>query len=86
MNPMPIMPLIALGLFGLYTLEFGVVGILPAIIDRFHVTISEADLLLGLFALTVAALGSFRSRRPIGDGFISMADNASPVVEANAVT
>jgi DHA1 family inner membrane transport protein len=59
MNPMPIMPFIALGLFGLYTLEFGVVGILPAIIDRFHVTISEAGLLLGLFALTVAALGPF---------------------------
>jgi DHA1 family inner membrane transport protein len=53
------MPYLALGLFGLYTLEFGVVGILPIIIERFHATVPQAGLLLGLFALTVAALGPF---------------------------
>lgn len=29
---------IALSIFGVYTIEFGVVGILPVIIERFHIT------------------------------------------------
>ncbi|MHC8306367.1 hypothetical protein [Pseudomonas sp. PB3P13] len=33
---------IALGLFGVYTIEFGVVGILPVIIERYSVSASEA--------------------------------------------
>jgi DHA1 family inner membrane transport protein len=53
------MPYIILGLFGLYTLEFGVVGILPMIVSRFDVSVSQAGLLMGLFALIVAALGPF---------------------------
>lgn len=53
------MPYIILGLFGLYTLEFGVVGILPMIVTRFDVSVSEAGLLMGLFALIVAVLGPF---------------------------
>ncbi|MBJ7313335.1 MFS transporter [Rugamonas sp. CCM 8940] len=48
---------IALGLFGLYCIEFGVVGILPQIIERFHVTAARAGLLVGLFALVVAVAG-----------------------------
>jgi DHA1 family inner membrane transport protein len=48
---------IALGLFGLYCIEFGVVGILPLIIERFHVTAARAGLLVGLFALVVAVAG-----------------------------
>jgi predicted MFS family arabinose efflux permease len=48
---------IVLGLFGLYTLEFGVVGILPMIMERFDISTSRAGLLMGVFALTVAALG-----------------------------
>ncbi len=51
------MPFVVLGLFGLYTLEFGVVGILPALIERFHITVSRAGQLTGLFALTVAVCG-----------------------------
>ena len=51
------MPFIALGLFGLYTLEFGVIGILPVIVERFHVSVSRAGLLVGFFALIVAACG-----------------------------
>lgn len=62
------MPFIVLGLFGLYTLEFGVVGILPALIQSFHVTVEHAGQLTGLFALTVAIVGPalvlFSSRLP----------------------
>lgn len=49
--------LIALGLFGLYTVEFGVVGILPEVVDRFHVSVAKAGWLVALFALIVASLG-----------------------------
>ncbi len=50
---------IALGLFGLYSVEFGVVGILPAIIARYGVGVAQAGWLVGLFALIVAACGPF---------------------------
>ncbi|WP_199154441.1 MFS transporter [Chromobacterium sp. ASV23] len=48
---------IALGLFGVYTIEFGVVGILPVLTSRFGVSIAQAGALVGLFALIVAACG-----------------------------
>jgi predicted MFS family arabinose efflux permease len=48
---------IALGLFGLYAVEFGVVGILPSIIERYGITVAEAGWLVGLFALVVAVCG-----------------------------
>lgn len=50
---------IALGLFGLYAIEFGVVGILPAIVARYGVTVARAGWLVGLFALVVAMCGPF---------------------------
>lgn len=50
---------IALGLFGLYSVEFGVVGILPAIIARYGIGVAQAGWLVGLFALIVAACGPF---------------------------
>lgn len=50
---------IALGLFGLYAVEFGVVGILPAIIARYGISVAQAGWLVGLFALIVAAGGPF---------------------------
>lgn len=50
---------IALGLFGLYAVEFGVVGILPAIIARYGISVAQAGWLVGLFALIVAATGPF---------------------------
>lgn len=50
---------IALGLFGLYAVEFGVVGILPSIIQRYGITIAQAGWLVGLFALVVAVCGPF---------------------------
>jgi DHA1 family inner membrane transport protein len=48
---------IALGLFGLYTMEFGVVGILPSITERYNVSTSQAGMLVGVFALVIALFG-----------------------------
>nr|WP_233171972.1 MFS transporter [Dyella sp. ASV21] len=53
------MPFIILGLFGLYTLELGVVGILPLIVARYNVSIAQAGLLMSLFAFIVAISGPF---------------------------
>lgn len=50
---------IALGLFGVYTIEFGVVGILPVISERYSVSASQAGYLVGLFALIIAVFGPF---------------------------
>ncbi len=58
-RPLGPMLCIILGLFGLYTLELGVVGILPMIVARFHVSVAQAGLLMGLFALIVAISGPF---------------------------
>ncbi|WP_431102998.1 MFS transporter [Roseateles noduli] len=56
-KPASSMPFIALGLFGLYAVEFGVVGILPVIVERFGVSVFQAGLLISLFALIIAFLG-----------------------------
>lgn len=58
-KPISVMPFIILGLFGLYTLELGVVGILPLIAERYGVSIAQAGLLMSLFALIVATSGPF---------------------------
>ncbi len=50
---------IALGLFGVYTIEFGVVGILPAIIERYSISTSQAGMLVGAFAIVIALFGPF---------------------------
>ncbi|MCU1717703.1 MFS transporter [Pseudomonas sp. 5P_3.1_Bac2] len=48
---------LTLGLFGVYTIEFGVVGILPVIIERFAISAPQAGMLVGLFALVIAVCG-----------------------------
>ncbi|QND85115.1 Uncharacterized protein ChrSV_2889 [Chromobacterium vaccinii] len=48
---------LGLGLFGLYVVEFGVVGLLPDIASRYGVTVSQAGALVSVFALTVALAG-----------------------------
>ncbi|WP_343594287.1 MFS transporter, partial [Paracidovorax wautersii] len=48
---------IALGLFGLYVVEFGVVGILPAVVQRYGVGVAQAGGLVALFATVVAVCG-----------------------------
>ena len=50
---------LALGLFGVYCIEFGVVGILPMIMQRFGVTAAQAGSLVSLFALVIAVGGPF---------------------------
>ncbi|WP_320202036.1 MFS transporter (plasmid) [Agrobacterium sp. rho-13.3] len=50
---------IAIGMFGLYAIEFGVVGILSSIMDRYQVSIIEAGWLVGFFALVIAICGPF---------------------------
>jgi predicted MFS family arabinose efflux permease len=50
---------IALGLFGLNAVEFGLVGILPAIIARDGISVTQAGWLVGLFALIVVLAGPF---------------------------
>ena len=62
---------IALGLFGLYAVEFSVVGILPAIVQRHGVSVAQAGGLGGLVALFAGvvavcgpAKGSAREQSP----------------------
>ncbi|PNU30738.1 MFS transporter [Serratia marcescens] len=57
MRLMPPIFFIALGLFGVYCIEFGVVGILPQIIARYGISTAQAGWLVGIFALTIALLG-----------------------------
>lgn len=49
--------ILILGVFGIVNTQLGIVGILPAIADRFHISSSEAGLLVSLFALVVAISG-----------------------------
>jgi DHA1 family inner membrane transport protein len=51
--------IMALGAFGIITTEFGVIGILPALVNEFHISIDTAGWLLSGFALTVALAGPF---------------------------
>lgn len=57
MGLMPPIFFIALGLFGVYCIEFGVVGILPQIIARYGISTAQAGWLVGVFALTIALFG-----------------------------
>lgn len=49
--------IMTIGVFGILTTEMGVIGVLPLIADHFHVSVSEAGLLVSLFALAVAISG-----------------------------
>jgi predicted MFS family arabinose efflux permease len=49
--------ILTLGVFAIINTEMGVVGILPLIADDFHVSVSQAGLLVSLFALAVAIAG-----------------------------
>lgn len=51
--------ILALGIFGIGTTEFGVIGILPQLASAFGITIEKAGWLLSGFALTVAISGPF---------------------------
>lgn len=45
------------GVFGIINTEMGVIGILPALAERYHVSVSQAGLLVSGFALAVAVAG-----------------------------
>lgn len=49
----------ALGIFGIITTEMGMIGVLPQITQKFHITPSEAGYLVSAFALIVAISGPF---------------------------
>ncbi|HSU78794.1 MAG TPA: MFS transporter, partial [Candidatus Angelobacter sp.] len=49
--------ILTIGVFGILNTEMGVIGILPAISEHFHVSISKAGWLVSLFALVVAVSG-----------------------------
>ncbi len=49
--------ILTIGVFGILNTEMGIVGILPLIADHFHVSVSQAGLLVSLFALAVAISG-----------------------------
>lgn len=48
-----------LGLIGIITTEFGVIGILPQIAGHYHISIDKAGILLSAFALVIAVTGPF---------------------------
>ncbi|KXZ13143.1 MFS transporter [Bacillus nakamurai] len=50
---------LALGVFGIITTEMGIIGVLPQVADRFHITASKAGWLVSVFALVVAVSGPF---------------------------
>lgn len=50
---------IALGVFGITNTEIGIVGILPIITDKFHISASQAGMLVSMFALIIAISGPF---------------------------
>ncbi|PWK15025.1 MFS transporter [Tumebacillus permanentifrigoris] len=52
-----LMWILIIGVFGILTTEMGVIGILPFVADHFHVSVSQAGLLVSLFALVVAGSG-----------------------------
>lgn len=49
--------ILTVGVFGILNTEMGMVGILPFVAEKFHVSISQAGLLVSLFALVVAISG-----------------------------
>ncbi|WP_456312025.1 MFS transporter [Pseudomonas shirazensis] len=48
-----------LGVIGIISTEFGVIGILPQIADYYNITIGTAGYLLSIFALAIALTGPF---------------------------
>ncbi|MDH6279560.1 MFS transporter [Prescottella agglutinans] len=54
-----LIPVLALGVFGIITTEMGIVGVLPQISEKFGVSTSAAGWLVGVFALVVAVTGPF---------------------------
>ncbi|WP_068617999.1 MFS transporter [Paenibacillus tuaregi] len=50
---------LALGIFGIITTEMGVIGVIPQLTEKFHISASQAGYLVSAFALIVAISGPF---------------------------
>ncbi|MDT9717877.1 hypothetical protein QVE09_03140 [Paenibacillus sp. ClWae2A] len=50
---------LALGVFGIINNEIGIIGILPQMANKFDISLSQAGLLVSMFALGVAIAGLF---------------------------
>jgi len=48
-----------LGMIGVITTEFGVIGILPQLAEHYHISIEKAGVLLSAFAIVIALTGPF---------------------------
>ena len=48
-----------LGLVGIISTEFGIIGVLPQVAEHYHLTIDHAGYLLSAFALVIALTGPF---------------------------
>ncbi|QWU13109.1 Predicted arabinose efflux permease, MFS family [Paenibacillus sophorae] len=49
--------ILTVGVFGIINTEMGVIGILPSLADHYNISVSQAGLLVSLFALAVAISG-----------------------------
>ena len=49
--------ILTLGVFSILNTEMGIIGVLPLVAEHFHISISQAGLLVSLFALAVAISG-----------------------------
>lgn len=50
---------LAFGIFGLITMEMGIIGVLPQVAEKFHISTSQAGILISVFAFIVALSGPF---------------------------
>jgi predicted MFS family arabinose efflux permease len=48
-----------LGMIGVITTEFGIIGILPQVAEHYHISIEKAGILLSAFATVIALTGPF---------------------------
>lgn len=48
-----------LGMIGVITTEFGIIGILPQVAEHYHISIEKAGILLSAFAMVIALTGPF---------------------------
>lgn len=48
-----------LGMIGIISTEFGIIGVLPQVAEHYHLTIDQAGYLLSAFALVIALTGPF---------------------------
>ncbi|MFM9282020.1 MFS transporter [Paenibacillus jiagnxiensis] len=49
--------ILTIGVFGILNTEMGVIGLLPSLADRFNVSVTQAGLLVSVFALGIAISG-----------------------------